>query len=141
MNEIATYKNAIVDYLKAEKAAYENDIENHKNLSDDEKEEIGLLIRNAKIVSRKDNEFNFSVAVNNTKLRPGDNVVLMDQESLAHYNATVVENAFEEIELSCDYLLNEDSSFSIKVYERVFLDTIINLTESIEEGAPGSAFF
>lgn len=141
MSEIVTYKNSIVDYLKAEKAAYENDIENHKSLNDEEKEEIGLLIRNAKVVSRKDNEIKFSVEVNNTKLRPGDNVVLMDEESLVHYNATVIENAFEEIELSCDYLLNEESSFSIKIFERVFLDTIIKLTESIEDGAPGSAFF
>ena len=36
MSEIATYKNAILDYLRAEKAAYENDIESHKSLSDEE---------------------------------------------------------------------------------------------------------
>ena len=97
MSEIATYKNAILDYLRAEKAAYENDIESHKSLSDEEKEEIGLLIRNAKITSRKGNEIVFSVAVNNTKLRPGDKVVLMDEGNLAHYNAAIIENGFEEI--------------------------------------------
>lgn len=140
MSEVATYKNAILDYLRAEKAAYENDIESHKSLSDEEKEEIGLLIRNAKITSRKGNEIVFSVAVNNTKLRPGDKVVLMDEESLSHYNAAVIENGFEEIELSCNSLLNEESTFSVKIFEQVFLDTIITLTESIEDGAPGSAF-
>lgn len=141
MSDIIAFKKAILDYLYAEKQAYQDDIESHKSLSDDEKEDLGLLIRNAKIVSRKGDEIIVSVTVNNTKLRPGDKVLLMDEESSSQYNASVIENGFEEVVLSCSYLLNEQSLYSIKIIEQVYLDTIIKLTESIEDGAPGSSFF
>lgn len=140
MSSIVRFKNAILEYLRAEKQAYQDDIDIHKNLTDDEKEEIGLLIRHAKIIKRIADEVVFEMAVNNTKLRPGDKVVIMDENDSSNYNATVIENDFEQIELSCAFVLQEQSSFSIKIVEQVFLDTIIDLTERIDDGAPGSAF-
>lgn len=140
MSKIHVYKSAVLDYLKSEKEAYQHDIECHKHMTYDEKEDLGFLIRNAKITESNGNEFHFSVIINNTKLRPGDKVKLKDENRHICYDAIVVENGFESVDLLCNYPLEKQSVFSIEIVEGVFLDSIIALTEQIEECTPGYAF-
>lgn len=138
MGDVNTYRNAILEYLRAEKVAYQNDIDSHKNLSNDEKVELGLLIQGARITNRKGNQIVFSVSVNNTKLRPGDKVLLVDEEKWSPHTASVIENGFEKIELQCNHSLNQELTYSISIIERVYLDTMIQLIETIDNGSPGS---
>ena len=92
--EFQEFKDSIIEYLKQEKEFCEADIENNKHLSNAEKEERGLLIQFATIAEQQGCEYKFSVSVNNTKLRPGDKVVLRNSHTKKKYNATIVENDF-----------------------------------------------
>lgn len=135
------FKDKILDYLKQEKEYCEADIENNKHLSNAEKEEKGLLIQFAKVVEQQGCECKFSVPVNNTKLRPGDKVIVRNQQSNKRYVATIVENDFEFIYATLPFELVFDDDYDIEIEEFVLLDPLIALAEGIAEGAPGAFLF
>jgi hypothetical protein len=138
------FHKELIDYLNQEIELYEADIETRKSLSDDEKEIKGLIIRNAKISPEKSTDkqiIKFDVAVNNTKLRPGDKVLITPESSNKSYDGTVIENTFDSIYISCATTLPSDrGGYTIGVNESVLIGTILDLMEQIEEGYPGAYF-
>ena len=131
------FRDSIIDYLSREKEYCEADIESNKNLPDFEKVEQGLLVQSAKIVDQRGVEYKFSVSVNNTKLRPGDSVVVHNSRTKKQYKATIIENDFEHIYATISSNLSLDDEYDIEVKEFVLLDPLISLAETIEDGAPG----
>lgn len=135
-----TYKASLLDYLDRQKAFIEQDIKDNASLSDDEKEERGLLIRGAHIFSHLGSEYEFSASSNNTKLRGGDRVHLRMEGKKGFISAEIIENNLDRICVSCSKELEEEASYRIEVAEIMLLDTLINLIRRIEDGTPGSAF-
>ena len=70
-----TYKNNLLSYLHKTEEYEKQDIEDHKNLSDDEKEEQGYMIKEAVVVN-EDGKGNVELcpSKNHTKWRIGDTV-------------------------------------------------------------------
>lgn len=137
---MADFRNALLAYLESEKSYCEADIAAKKNLSDDEKEAEGLVVRNAHIVRHEGMEYELAVTVNNSKLRPGDSVLLKNISKGKSANAKIIENGFYRISLSCVNELDLESEYRIEVLDIVLLDPIINLLKGIEEGVPGSNY-
>jgi|GEM_PF-631369 Superfamily I DNA and RNA helicases and helicase subunits len=138
------FHQGLIDYLNQEIKLYEADIEARKSLSDDEKEIKGLIIRNAKISPGESSDkqiIKFDVTVNNTKLRPGDKVLLTSDRTNRSYDGTVIENTFESVYVSCSATLpSDDVTYTIGVNESVLIGTILELMQQIEEGYPGAYF-
>ena len=135
------FKDSIIGYLKQEKEFCETDIENNKHLSNTEKEERGLLIQFAKIVEQQGCEYKFSVPVNNTKLRPGDKVVVRNQNTKKRFKATIMENDFEFVYATIPFDLSHEDEYDIEIEEFVLLDPLIALAENVSDGAPGAFLF
>ena len=137
---VIEFRDAILDYLKEEKRLYEEDIKRNYALSDAEKVEVGLLVKDATIISRDEENYDMSVVDNFTKLRPGDLVSIMDNYTNRKYEATVIDNGTETMQFRCSYELDNKSSFNIEVSEFVLLDSFIKLLESMDESSPGAFF-
>lgn len=134
---IQEFKNSVIEYLKKEKEYCEADIKSNEALSNVEKEEKGLLIQFAKIVEQQGSEYKFYVSINNTKLRPGDRVVVCSQKTKKKFKATIIENDFEFIYATILDNLSKEEEYNIEIEEFVLLDPLIKLAENISEGTPG----
>lgn len=137
---VIEYRDAILDYLREEKRLYEEDIKRNYALSDAEKVEVGLLVKDATIISRDEENYDMSVVDNYTKLRPGDLVSIMDNNTNRKYEATVIDNGTEAMQFRCSHELDDNSTFNIEVSEFVLLDSFIKLLESMDESSPGAFF-
>lgn len=135
------FKETIVDYLKQEKKFIEEDIENNKLLDNKEKEDKGLLIQSAQVVGYVNNEYKFSVLINNTKLRPGDKVVLHNLSTQKRFKATIIENDYEFVYVTANHELPLTDEYNIEIEDFVLLDPLIELAEKIREGTPGAFLF
>lgn len=135
-NSFTEFRNDILSYLQCEKEYYEEEIKANEALSDAQKIEIGLLIDQAIISSAMPPLYVLSVSDNNTKLRPGDKVMLVQNRN--KIEVSVVENAGNSLTIESVEQLRETGSYRIEVHEFVVLDPFIQLAEQIEEGASGS---
>ncbi len=139
-NNVSEFKEALLAYLKKEKRLFEEDIKRNYTLSDAEKIEAGLLVKDATIDAVKDDVYDFHCADNFTKLRPGDLVSVMDANTNKKTEATVIENGTEIITLKSKTELSNDSVFNIEVSQFVLLDSYIKLLEKMDETSPGAFF-
>ena len=137
---VLEYRDAILDYLKEEKRLYEEDIKRNYALSDAEKVEVGLLVKDATITRHDEDVYEFSVKDNYTKLRPGDLVSLMDNNTNKKTEATVIDNGTEVMIFKSKKELDDASSYNIEVSEFVLLDSFIKLLESMNDSTPGAYF-
>lgn len=135
-----TYKANLLSYLKQQKRQEESDIESNKHLSPQEKEELGLRIRNAKVVEKEGTRFKLHAETNYSKFRPGDRVTLISGYPVHYLNGVILDNFFNDVIIESNADLEIDDVYDIEVTEVVMLQAIISLIESIEEGAPGSFF-
>ncbi len=137
---LAEYRDALLEYLEEEKALIQEDIERDERLTEGEKVDKGLLLKDCRLVRRDGSLQELSVAVNNSKLRPGDKVSLESQGERGHIDATIVENGFDSIVLTASMLLRHGVSYDIHVKRAVMLDTLISLLSGIDDGLPGATF-
>ena len=137
---VIEYRDAILDYLKEEKRLYEEDIKRNYALSDAEKVEVGLLVKDATITQHDEDVYEFNVKDNYTKLRPGDLVSLMDNNTNKKTEATVIDNGTEVMTFKSMKELDAASSYNIEVSEFVLLDSFIKLLESMNDSTPGAYF-
>lgn len=138
--DVIEYRDDLLDYLREEKRLYEEDIKKNYALSDAEKVEVGLLVKDATIISHDEEVYEVAVTENYTKLRPGDLVSIMDNNTNKKTEATVIDNGTEVMLLKCKNELDINSSFNIEVSEFVLLDSFIKLLESMDESKPGAYF-
>ena len=75
-NLIEDMRQRIYDYLQQQKELELADIEANSLLTDEEKVEAGLLIKDAQVVKVCDNQYELHTTEDNTKLRVGDSVKL-----------------------------------------------------------------
>ncbi len=137
---VIEYRDALLEYLREEKRLYEEDIKKNYALSDAEKVEVGLLVKEATIVSHSAEVYDMAVKDNYTKLRPGDLVSIMDINTNKKKEATVIDNGTETMQFRCNEDLDINSLFNIEVSEFVLLDSFIKLLESMDESKPGAYF-
>lgn len=134
------YKEKLLSYLNQQKRQEEIDIETNKHLSPQEKEELGLRIRNAKVVEIEGSRYKLHAETNNSKFRPGDRVTLISGYPVHYLNAVILENFFNDVIIETSADLDLEDVYDIEVTEVVMLQAIISLIQSIEEGGPGSFF-
>lgn len=134
------YKEGLLTYLRKEKKLTERDIQNHLDLSDEEKVEQGYLIKGCVVTANDEDCYEFTTTENNTKLRAGDRVLLKREDSKIKISATVVENFFNHISITTTSILDTKSTYDIHVTEAVFLDPVIKILEDMEEGTSGSYY-
>ena len=132
------YKDQLLSYLNKEKELTEKDIQDHLDLSDDEKVEQGYLIKGGIVTDSRDGCSELSTPENNTKLRGGDKVDLLDLNSGKSTEATVIENTFDNISVNVE--LQKSSQYDIIVKEGFYLDPLINLLEKMKDGDPGTFY-
>lgn len=132
------YKDNLLSYLNEEKELIEKDIQDHLELSDEEKVEQGYLIKGCLVTDSKDGCSELSTPENNTKLRGGDCVELIDVNSGKSIKAAVIENTFDTISVNSPLRLS--SQYDIVVKEGFYLDPLISVLEYLEEGASGTSY-
>lgn len=81
-NVIEDMRKRIYDYLQQQKELELADIEANSQLTDEEKVEAGLLIKDAQVVKVCDNQYELHTTEDNTKIRVGDSVKLSSCSSL-----------------------------------------------------------
>ena len=141
------FKEQLLEYIRQERAISHAEIEEHRHMPDEEKEAAGLMIRHAQI-DIDDNEvftdeYRFRFDVNDTKIRIGDYVQLICERT----NKAVTQKAVVH-EIDRDYIIlaipnfaiDEDSLWSIQVFEVALYDAYIKVLEEITVGMPGSSF-
>ena len=134
-------KEAIIEYLITLNIYEKEDIDKVKLLDENEKIENGYLIKDAIILSKNGyNQYELSFKENNTKLRPGDSVNLIQRDNNKAHAAKIIENNFETISLSSSIELKQNEIFDIEVIQSSVLDAIIAVAQSIEPGGPGFSF-
>lgn len=132
------YKEQLLSYLREEKELTEKDIQDHLDLSDVEKEEQGYLIKGCLVTDSKDGCSELRTKDNNTKLRGGDRVELIDVNSGKSTKATIIENSFDFISVNVPLQLS--SQYDVVVKEEFSLDPLISVLDHLEEGASGTSY-
>ena len=132
-------RDHLLTYLKEQKQFLQDDIDASSQLTDDEKIDNGLLIVDATVLRHEDNEYLLGFKVNNTKVRPGDEVTLESSDG-QKLIVSVIENELESMTIQYDGVLSLSLSYRISVNNIVMLDPLINLLEGIASGLPGAYF-
>ena len=140
------FRNAVTKYLEDERRYVEQDISEHEAMSPEEKERLGLLIRNALLSNGGDRtSVIYETPVNFTKLRPGDEVLIRDVGiSDRSFKAIVDENAIERIALTLKSsalpLVDMPTRAEIRIDEQNNLDTLLSVVRNIVAGSRGVNF-
>ncbi len=143
--DFESFRSDVVNYLVDERQFVEDDILAHDALVPEEKERLGLLIRNAKSLAEETSSIIYETPVNFTKLRPGDEVrIRASGSSGSGIRAIVDENAIDQMSftlessgLSCRDIPSEAE---IIVPELNTLDTLISVVRDIVDGGRGVYF-
>lgn len=138
-SKLEEMRDHLLTYLKEQKQFLQEDIDASSQLTDDEKIDNGLLIVDATVLRHEDNEYLLGFKVNNTKVRPGDEVTLESSDG-QKLIASVIENELESMTIQYDGVLSLSLSYRISVNNIVMLDPLINLLEGIASGLPGAYF-
>ena len=134
------FRDTLLKYLFAEKKLGEEDTEKLKNMSREEKEENYLLLVNATINSHEDGVYELNVPDNYSKLRAGDKVVIINENSSSKCDATIIDVFLDTITLSCNKELDINATYSIEQKAPELLQALISCLEGIYSGVPGAAF-
>lgn len=139
------YKEQLLSYLRKTEEYEKQDIEDHKNLSDDEKEELGYMIKEA-VVTKDDGEGNVELrpSRNNTKWRLGDEIqyVSLSPVAVSSGKTTITDN-FENCICLTGMPVNSkllDQKFSLSIKEPQMTGLFISTIERIVDGGGGSYF-
>lgn len=81
MNSIRAFRDQLLEYLETQKELEEKDIVANRKLSEDEKVEAGLLLKEAKVIKACGHQYVLSTVDDNTKLRVGDGVACVSDGS------------------------------------------------------------
>ena len=141
------FRQQLLEYIKSERKIVNEEIARHRQMSDEEKEQDGLMIRHAWIDISDDetttDEYRFRFDSNATKIRLGDYVRLICErtDKAVSKPATVQEVGRDYIIVNIETMaLDEDSLWSIEVFEVSLFDSYLKVLEEVTEGMPGSYF-
>ena len=134
------FRDNLLKYLFVEKKFEEEDAKKQKNMSREEKVENNLLLINVTVKSHEENIYELNVPDNYSKLRAGDKVVIVNEESHSEYEATIIDVFFDTLTISCDKELDTKAIYSIEQKSPELLQALISCLEGIYSGVPGAAF-
>lgn len=140
MMTMEDFRDNLLKYLFTEKKLEEEDSENQKNMSREEKVKNDLLLINVTIKSHENEVYELSVPDNYSKLRAGDKVSFINEDTSAACEATIIDVYFDTLTISCDKELDTEAIYSIEQKSPVLLQTLISCLEGIYSGVPGAAF-
>lgn len=127
----------LIAYLNNQLQYEEEDIEQHKNLSDDEKEDQGYLIKNASVISNNGNEYVVSVVNDNTKLRMGDGVKICQNGKSG--KGTIIDLQLNGFTIETPFQINTTVPFDIEIIENTYIDSIIRILDYINSSQTPSS--
>lgn len=119
----------MITYLNDQLQYEEDDIEQHKNLPDVEKEDQGYLIKNASVISNNGKEYVVSVVNDNTKLRMGD-VVKIRQNGKSG-KGTIIDLQLNGFTIETSFQIDTTWPFDIEIIENTYINSIIALLQDI----------
>ena len=139
-----TYKEKLLSYLRETEGLEKQDIEDHKNLSDDEREELGYMIKEA-IVTKDDSKGNVELrpGKNNTKWRLGDTVQFVSLSSASISGTATITDNFENCICLTGMPVDAkllDQKFSLCIKEPQMTGLFISTIDKIFNGGGGSFF-
>lgn len=134
------FRDNLLKYLFVEKKLAEEDAEKQKNMSKEEKVDNNLLLINVTINNHEDDIYELNVPDNYSKLRAGDKVVIVNEDTSSEYEATVIDVFFDIMTISCEKELDSNAIYSIEQKSPDLLQSLINCLEGIYSGVPGAAF-
>lgn len=134
------FRDHLLKTLFVEKRLNEEEAEIQKNMSIEEKVENNLLLVGVTINSHQGDVYELSVPDNYSKLRVGDKVSLINENSSSEYASTIIDIYFDTITISCDKELDFEASYSIEQKSPELLQTLISCLVGIYSGVPGAAF-
>lgn len=134
------FRDNLLKYLFVEKKLEEEEAERQKNMSREEKVENNLLLINVTINTHEDDVYELNVPDNYSKLRSGDKVIIINEDSSSECEATVIDVFFDTLTISCDKELDSNATYSIEQKSPDLLQALISCLEGIYSGVPGAAF-
>lgn len=134
------FRDNLLKYLFVEKKLEEDDAEKQKNMSREEKVENNLLLTNVTVNSHEEDIYELNVPDNYSKLRAGDKVVILNENTSSECEATIIDVFFDTLTVSCDKELDINATFSIEQKSPELLQALISCLEGIYAGVPGAAF-
>ena len=134
------FRDNLLRMLFAEKKLGKEDAEKQMNMSREEKVENDLLLINVTIKRHEDDVYELNVPDNYSKLRAGDKVVIVNDDSSHESEATIIDVFLDTLTISCDDELDANATFSIEQKSPELLQTLISCLEGIYAGVPGAAF-
>lgn len=134
------FRDNLLKYLFVEKKLEEEEAEKQKNMSREEKVENNLLLINVTIKCHEDDVYELNVPDNYSKLRAGDKVVIINDNSASECEATIIDVFFDTLTISCDKELDGNATYSIEQKSPDLLQALISCLEGIYAGVPGAAF-
>lgn len=137
-NVIEDMRKRIYDYLQQQKELELADIEANSQLTDEEKVEAGLLIKDAQVVKVCDNQYELHTTEDNTKLRVGDSVRISNRYISA--NAKIIDLYLEGLSIETPAFMKLSDLVDIEVMEHMMLDPMLDLLDGLREGCPGYSF-
>ena len=141
--DFKAYKEKLLSYLRKTEDFEKQDIEEHNNLSDEEKEELGYMITEA-VVINDDGKGNVELCPkkNNTKWRIGDTVRFVSLSPIVISGTAIITDNFEN--RICLTGMPFDSKplgkFSLTIMEPQMTRLFISTIEKIIDGGGGSFF-
>ena len=134
------FRDSLLKYLFVEKKLEEDDAAKQKNMTREEKVENSLLLINVTIKKQEEYFYELCVPDNYSKLRAGDKVVIVNEDSHSEYEATIIDVFFDTLTISCDKELDPNATYSIEQKSPELLQALISCLEGIYSGVPGAAF-
>ena len=135
-----SFRDDVLDYLRLERDLIRQAIDEHKALDEESRESLGLLIRSAVLIEDGESEARYATPNNLTKLRPGDEVRLVDVLTGASFVAYVDENDIEEMSFTFESSVAHPAHAMIVVEEINTLDQVIARVSAFRPGAPGLGY-
>lgn len=134
------FKQSILEYLELARELEKQDIDTHKNLSDDEKIEKGFMIKDAVVVETIGNHVcKLSVKENYTRWRTGDSIKYVSRDKNIKGTCIVDENYNESLILTgMPHRVGE--TYDLYLIEGELLSIFISTIRRIEDGGIGSGF-
>ena len=141
--DFSEYKERVLSYLRKIEGFEKQDIEDHKNLSDDEKVELGYMIKEA-VVTKDDGKGNIELRTGNnyTKWRVGDKVRFVSLSPVAVSGTAYITDNFENCICLAGMPVNSKQlgKFSLSIIEAQMTGLFISTIERIVDGGGGSSF-
>lgn len=138
MNSIRAFRDQLLEYLETQKKLEEQDIEANRRLSDEEKVEAGLLLKDARVIKVLGHQYVLSTVDDNTKLRVGDGVSCLS--SGISFSAKIIDLGLGTVTIESSMDLVKGEMLDIEVKQFMLLDPMISLMQNVDDGKPGASF-